>query len=157
MGNRWRQARRLVAVGAAAAYGLLYHLGRTSGATGAERLDPDLVRQLRPGDTLPDGPPGTAEFVVERVEPPRLLVLRSTTHLPASWRVRLQARLDWVWIFALDPVRDGGTRLLIRNRGRVAPRWLDLAYLAVIVPADHVMTRGMFRGLAARVRQRPTP
>jgi hypothetical protein len=118
----------------------------------AQRLDPDLVRQLRPGDTIPDGPPGTAEFVVERVEPPRLLVLRSATHLPASWRVRLRARLDWVWIFALDPVRDGGTRLLIRNRGRVAPRWLDLAYLAVIVPADHVMPRGMFRGLAARVR-----
>jgi hypothetical protein len=31
--------------------------------------------------------------------------------------------------------------------------WLDLAYLAAMVPADHVMTRGMFRGLQQRVAQ----
>jgi hypothetical protein len=41
--------------------------------------------------------------------------------------------------------------MLVRNRGRVHPGWLDLAYRALIVPADHVMTRGMFRGLGERV------
>ena len=29
--------------------------------------------------------------------------------------------------------------------------WLDLAYLATIMPADHIMTRGMFHGLTRRV------
>jgi hypothetical protein len=158
MGDRWRQARRLVAVGAAAAYGLLYHLGRTSGATGAER------RRPLPGDDLAPRPSLVTTHAATLPAPPaevwpwltQMGWHRGGWYTP-RWVDRLRARLDWVWIFALDPVRDGGTRLLIRNRGRVAPRWLDLAYLAVIVPADHVMTRGMFRGLAARVRQRPTP
>lgn len=116
----------------------------------ADRLDPSLVRDLRPGDTIPDGPPGTAEFEVDVVEVPRVLVLHSRTHLPPGWDVSLGASLDWVWTFALDP-DNGGTRMLVRNRGSVQPRWLDLAYRGLIIPADHVMTRGMFRGLARRV------
>lgn len=117
----------------------------------ATTLDPALVRDLRPGDTVPDGPPGTAHFVVERADAPGLLVLHSRTHLPPGWAERYGASLDWVWTFALDPLGQGRTRILIRNRGRVRPGWLDLAYRAVIVPADHVMTRGMFEGLAERV------
>jgi hypothetical protein len=116
----------------------------------AVRLDPSLQRDLQPGDTIPDGPPGAAEFVVERADAPRILVLHSRTHLPPGWQQRLGASLDWVWTFALDPDLDG-TRMLVRNRGHVQPRWLDRAYRVVITPADHIMTRGMFRGLAVRV------
>jgi hypothetical protein len=48
-----------------------------------------------------------------------------------------------------------GDEIQLRNRGCVRPWWLNLAYQAVIVPADHVMTRGMFRGLPARVTSTP--
>jgi hypothetical protein len=116
----------------------------------ADRLDPSLLRDLRPGDTIPDGPPGTAQFVVEQAEAPKVLVLHSRTHLPPGWDVTLGAALDWVWTFTLDPDK-GGTRILVRNRGRVDPQWLDCAYRALITPADHIMTSGMFRGLAQRV------
>ena len=118
----------------------------------ADRLDPDLVRDLRAGDRIPDGPPGTAEFVVEVADAPNTLVLHSRTHLPPGWHERFGASLDWVWTFSLRPVGDGRTRMLIRNRGWVSPMWLDLAYRAFITPADHIMTRGMFRGLEERVR-----
>lgn len=121
----------------------------------ATRLDPALMRDLRPGDTIPDGPPGTAHFVVERADAPRLLVLHSTTHLPPGWAQRYAAALDWVWTFALDPVGGGRTRLLIRNRGVVSPGWMDLGYRLAIVPADHIMATGMLRGLQARVRSEP--
>ena len=56
-----------------------------------EHLDPALLRILEVGDTIPDGPPGTAEYVVAEVDAPRTLVLRSTTHLPpgcGSWAPR---------------------------------------------------------------------
>lgn len=119
----------------------------------ADHLDPQLVRELKPGDTIPDGPPGTAQFVVERAEPPRLLVLRSRTHLPPDWANKLGASLDWVWTFSLEPTRTGGTRMLIRNRGWVKPAWLDLGYRATIVPADHIMATGMLKGLADRISQ----
>lgn len=117
----------------------------------ADALDPALVRDLAPGDTIPDGPPGTAHFIVERADAPSTLVLHSRTHLPPGWDTSVGASLDWVWTFAFDPVGADRTRMLVRNRGRVQPPWLDLAYLATIVPADHIMTRGMFRGLQQRV------
>jgi hypothetical protein len=119
----------------------------------ADHLDPGLVRDLRPGDTIPDGPPGTAEFVVERADAPHILVLHSRTHLPPGWAEKLGAGLDWVWTFSLEPVGDGSTRMLIRNRGLVAPTWLDVAYRVALVPADHIMTKGMFAGLSRRVGQ----
>jgi hypothetical protein len=34
-----------------------------------DALDPALVRDLRVGDVIPDGPPGTAEYVVAEVGP----------------------------------------------------------------------------------------
>jgi hypothetical protein len=121
-----------------------------------DRLDPALVRDLRIGDRIPDGPPGTAEYVVARVEPPGLLVLRSTSHLPPGWSAR-GASIDWTWTFRLAP-RDGGrtTRLHLRVRGRMSPWWLRLAYLAVIVPAEAVMASGMLRGIGRRVAQAGT-
>jgi hypothetical protein len=117
----------------------------------ADRLDPLLLRTLQPGDTIPDGPPGTAEFVVELADAPRTLVLHSHTHLPPGWADRFGAGLDWVWTFSLTPVAAGHTRLLIRNRGLVTPQWLDLAYRAAIVPSDHIMATGMLDGLGRRV------
>lgn len=116
-----------------------------------DRLDPALVRDLRPGDVVPDGPPGTAFFEVVVAEPSSVLVLHSTTHLPASWRGRVGARIDWTWVFVLVPLAGGRTRLHLRVRGRVSPWWLALAYVAALVPADYVMALGMLRGIAQRV------
>jgi len=117
----------------------------------ADKLDPLLVRDLRPGDTVPDGPPGTAQFVVELADAPRTLVLHSRTHLPPGWAEKIGAELDWVWTFSFTPAAGGCTRMLIRNRGFVKPAWLDLAYRAIIVPADHIMATGMFDGLTRRL------
>jgi hypothetical protein len=122
----------------------------------ATGLVSELQRPLRAGDHIPDGPPGTAWFLVERAEAPCLLVLHSTTHLPTSWRERLGASIDWAWTFTLDPTSDGGTRLLLRVRGRTAPWWLTAAYVATIVPADHLMAGSMLNGIRRRSAQRRT-
>jgi hypothetical protein len=116
----------------------------------AESLDPGLVRDLQPGDTIPDGAPGSAWFVVRRADPPYLLVLHSTTHLPPGWQERYGARLSWSWTFRLLPVHDQQTRLLVRSRGRAHPAWLDVAYRAFVTPADGVMATGMLHGLKRR-------
>lgn len=67
-------------------------IGRQYGSTAAER------RCLPPGDTIPDGPPGSAWFVVRRAQ----------------------------------------------------PAWLDVAYRALVIPADGVMATGMWHGLKRR-------
>src|SRR5918995_5624665 len=60
----------------------------------ADQILPGQQR-LQEGDRLPDGPPEVdCWFTVERLEPSRLLVLRSTRHLPASWRQRGLSMVD---------------------------------------------------------------
>jgi hypothetical protein len=120
----------------------------------ATELVPELQRPLSVGDQIPDGPPGTAWYVVEQVDPPHLLVLHSTRHLPAAWRARLGASINWTWTFVLDEDGDGGTRLQVRVRGWTRPWWLTAAYLATLVPADFIMAGGMLAGIRRRA-QRP--
>jgi hypothetical protein len=75
-----------------------------------------------------------------------LLVLRSTRHLPASWRQRGLA-MDWIWSWHLQEPTRGRTRVVQRNRMRLHPRWLERAFLATIVPAEFLMARSHLRGL----------
>jgi hypothetical protein len=122
-----------------------------------ERLDPALVRELAVGDVIPDGPPGTAHYVVTEVEAPSLLLLRSTTHLPPGWAQRYGARFTWTWCFRLTDLGDGSTRIHLRVRGHSAPWWLTAVYVGALVPADYVMATGMLRGLKARAERRAAP
>jgi hypothetical protein len=121
------------------------------------RLDPQLVRELRIGDTIPDGPPGTAEYIVSQVAPPHLLVLRSTTHIPPGWDEKYDARITWTWTLRLLDDDDGSTRVHLRVRGHMAPWWFAALYLATIVPADYIMATGMLRGLKKRVEAGAPP
>jgi hypothetical protein len=106
---------------------------------------------LEIGDRIPDGPPeADCWFTVEQLEPDRLLVLRSTRHLPASWRQRGLA-MDWIWSWHLREPAAGRTRLVQRNRMRLDPWWFERAFLATIVPADFIMARSHLRGLRRRV------
>ncbi len=115
-----------------------------------DHLDPALLRSLEVGEDHPGRSPGTAEFVVVKVDAPSTLVLRSTTHLPAAWRERFGADIDWTWSFRLAELPGGRTRLQLRVRGRTAPRWLTATYLATLIPADYVMAGGMLRGIKRR-------
>jgi hypothetical protein len=118
-----------------------------------ERLDPALVRDLRVGDTIPDGAPGTAWYDVVGVEPARVLLLRSTSHLPPGWRDRFGASVDWTWCFALTELAGERTRLHLRVRGRTSPWWVTAGYVGLVVPADLVMATGMLRGIRRRVEE----
>lgn len=114
-----------------------------------DALDPRLVRDLKIGDIIPDGPPGTAEYVVAEVEPPNLLVLRSTSHIPPGWDA-YGAAITWTWCLRLTALDGDGTRVQLRVRGRMAPWWFAAVYLATIIPADYIMSMGMLRGLKLR-------
>lgn len=112
----------------------------------------DSYQTLKVGDFVPDGAPETeCGFVVREVEPSRLLLLESTTHLPLTWRQKGLAQLHWTWSFRLTPVDDGrATRVVFRWRARTNPWWLTAGAHLVIIPADFVMSRGMLRGLRRR-------
>jgi hypothetical protein len=116
----------------------------------ADILVPEL-QHVALGDRILDGPPqANCAFVVERIEPRRHLVLRSTEHLPPGWAERYGAAIDWSWAFVLEPADGDRTRFVFRTRARLRPWWVAWLYRAVAVPADFLMSRQMLRGVRAR-------
>jgi hypothetical protein len=106
---------------------------------------------LAVGDHVPDGPPERGcYFVVERMEAPHLLVLRSHTHLP-PWPP--DAWLDWVWTWSITDLGSDRVRVHLRTRGVIGPPWLALVYRAGLW-TDFVMARSHLRGLKERVELR---
>ena len=119
-------------------------------AASASEIVPEL-QGLRVGDHVPDGPPESGcYFVVERLEPPHLLVLRSRTHLPPWPR---DAWLAWVWTWALEVTGTDEVRVHLRTRGALGPPWLAIAYRALLW-TDLVMARSHLMGLRRRVEAR---
>jgi hypothetical protein len=117
----------------------------------ADRLHPEW-QDLKIGDRVLDGAPDKhTAFTVAMLDPNRHLVLRSREHLPPAWAEKYGAAIDWTWAFVLDELPGGRTRFVFRSRLRLEPRWVKAFYLAVIVPADFIMSRQMMRGLTTRV------
>lgn len=52
-----------------------------------------MLQNLAVGDVVPDGEPGTAFYRVEVLEPTRLIVLHSTSHVPPQLKGRMS--VDW--------------------------------------------------------------
>ena len=129
---------------------LLFPANRAS----VDRIVPEW-QSLEVGDFIPDGPPETeCGFVVHRLQAPAHLVLRSTSHLPLSWRAG-GAWINWTWAFILEPLDDRtATRFLFRWRARTGPRWVRALCWAAVVPADFVMSRDMLRGIKTRAEGR---
>lgn len=121
----------------------------------AETILPEY-QGLGVGDTIPDGPPGTAWYDIVRCEPPHVLVLHSTTHVWASLRAR-GGWIDWTWAFRLFALPGGRTRLVVRVRGRLGPWWLRALYAATVVPGDALMAYWMLTGIARRAAPTPHP
>jgi hypothetical protein len=124
--------------------------------------NPPSVRELLPqhqdlkvGDRILDGPPeADCYYVVELLEPSKMMVLRSWTHLPKGLRANARNQMEWTWAFYLDEVGDRETRLVFRVRGNLEPRWLRGLYRLAIVPADFIMGRSFCFGLKKRVEIR---
>jgi hypothetical protein len=118
-------------------------------APSAEEIRPEL-QGLREGDEIPDGPPESrCTFRVEAIEPGRLLVLRSRSHLPPFPRDRW---LDRVWTYSLRDAGPGRVRLHLRTRAALGPGWLAAAYAASLW-MDLVMARSHLMGIRERVER----
>ena len=94
------------------------------------------------GDTIALGP---NRMRLGRVEPEHMLAWRSEDG-------------NWVWTFVLE-TRDGGTRLISRNRFRL-PTLAARVGMAPMEPASLVMERKMLRGIkqrAERIASREPP
>jgi hypothetical protein len=111
---------------------------------------------LAVGDRVLCTPDGRYWFGVERLEPERVLVLRSSVDVrrrrpfdPSGPRPRFFS--DGVWAFVLDELPEGKTRLVVRTHGVARPRvLLGAANLVLWDPAHVVMQARQLRNLKLR-------
>jgi hypothetical protein len=115
-------------------------------------------QHLAVGDVLHDGPPGTAYFTVQALEPNHFLALYSTTHV----RYRVPATLcnnpklgiygHFTWVFALKKSGEHTTRLILRTRANVGPRLFRALTLPLLLLVGEIFTtRRMLKGIKKRV------
>jgi hypothetical protein len=129
-----------------------------SQGTGTDRILPQF-QHIEVGDTIPDGPPGTAYWTVKALEPNRFLALYSTTHVryavPASLRNNPQLGIDGncTWVFVLKKIDENTTRLILRARINAEPRLFRLFAFPLLLPADFAMARTMLRKIKWCVEQ----
>jgi hypothetical protein len=118
---------------------------------------------LEVGDRVLCTPDGRWWFTVERLEPDRVLVLRSSIDVgrrepfdPSG--PRPQFAVDGIWTFVLAELPDERTRLVVRANGVVRPRLLAVGNLVFWDPAHVVMQVRQLRNLkrlAESVRPEP--
>src|SRR5215207_8825247 len=90
-------------------YDLLDNFGRRS----ARRIIPEL-QHLAPGDIVPMSPDGKQGVLVYSLDPPRSMVWGKAEGT------------SWVW--QLDPLPDGTTRVITRIRSRIRPEPMSIAF-----------------------------
>lgn len=132
------------------------YIWHTSHPASPDHIIPELQR-LEVGDTVLDGPPGTAFFTVATLEPEHVLALFSTTHIlmmaPASLRDNPKFGLhgEFSWVFILDEKEEGMTRLIVRTRASYEPKMFRMLTRPVLFPADFLMARMMLQSIKQRV------
>jgi hypothetical protein len=105
----------------------------------AEEILPEY-QHLEVGDVIPIG--GSSGWPVLSVEEPRALVLGGDEN-----------GTRWSWAFVLEPGEGGTTRLISRNRLRIANPVARAAVLFMVDGPAGIMTVAMLRGLRRRVEQ----
>jgi hypothetical protein len=121
----------------------------------ADRVLPEY-QSLKAGDTIPDGPPGSAFYAIRRLEADRLLLLHSTSHfkymVPAFLiGSRFEPFGEFSWAFLLEPLSRSRTRVTSRWRGTGGPRLMIRLLEPLIRLADHLHQPEILRGLKRRV------
>ena len=129
-----------------------------SAASGSPRPSEILPEDqgLKVGDTVPDGPPGTAYYVVTALEPERYMVMLSRSHVKYMaprgwWGTPREPSGAFTWAFILEPLSPGRTRLISRWRGVGEPPRFMALVKPVIVLADRLHQREILKGIRRRV------
>lgn len=123
----------------------------------ADEILPEY-QNLKIGDEIPDGPPGSAHYDVVALEPERHMILHATTHLkymaPQFVRgTRFEPRGGWSWAFILQPVSESRTRLVSRWRGGGEPKPYLYLLKPVIWLIDQHQQREILKGIKRRVER----
>ena len=112
-------------------------------------------QNLMVGDTIPDGPPGSAFYEIVTLEKERVMVLTATTHFKYMaprfiQGTRFEPSGLWCWTFILEPLPGLKTKLTSHWQGSGEPRF----YLNLLKPfiwlIDQHQQREILKGIKRR-------
>ena len=123
-----------------------------------DRVVPEF-QQLAVGDTVLLSPVGGPKVAV--LDTGCALVLYQTMDLRTARSIppvpATHWAMDWTWTFALRPLPDGATRLLVRTRADYRPHAVLAPGVRLLLePIHFVMERGMLMGIKRRAEHAAT-
>ena len=121
----------------------------------ADEILPEY-QNLKIGDTIPDGPPGSAYYEVVDMDTQRYMVLIATTHFkymaPKFVRgTKFEPNGKWSWAFILEPINNTKTRLISRWHGAGRPTLYLNLLKPVILLIDQHQQKEILKGIKRRV------
>ena len=107
------------------------------------------------GDTVPDGPPGSAYYEVVDLEENRLLQLYATTHFnyvapQFVYKTRLSPKGAFCWAFILDHTNRDTTRLISWWRSEGYPKTMFYLLKPFLIIIDGAHQRQILKGIKCR-------
>jgi hypothetical protein len=115
-------------------------------------------QDIKIGDTIPDGPPGSAYYEVVALEPNQLLQLYATTHLKYMapqfvYKTRYAPSGAFCWAFIIEQLEDDHSRLISWWRVEVYPEFWFTLLKPFLILVDSAHQREILKGIKKRVEK----
>jgi hypothetical protein len=115
-------------------------------------------QNIKVGDIIPDGPPGTAYYEVVALEQNHLLQLYATTHLNYMapqfvYKTRYAPSGAFSWAFIVEQIKDDRSRLVSWWRVEVYPKFWFTILKPFLIIVDSAHQREILKGIKKRVEK----
>lgn len=133
-------------------------------ARGTFRPAADVIlpefQDIKKGDIVPDGPPGSAYYEVMEVQPDRLLLLYATTHFKYVaprfvYKTRYAPSGAFCWAFIIQKLDNNQSRLISWWQAEGYPKLGFLIYKPFMSLVDKVHQKEILKGIKKRVEGNP--
>jgi hypothetical protein len=115
-------------------------------------------QNIREGDIIPDGPPGSAYYEVVAIEQNRLFLLYATSHFKYMapqfvYRTRLAPKGAFCWAFIIDELDDHRSRIISWWQAHGSPKIGFVLFKPFLHIVDSAHQKQILKGIKKRVER----
>lgn len=115
-------------------------------------------QDVKKGDIIPDGPPGSAYYEVIEIEENHLLLLYATTHFNYMapqfvYKTRFAPKGAFCWAFIIREIDNNHSRLISWWRADAHPKAGFILFKPIFTLVDGAHQRGILKGIKKRVEK----
>lgn len=118
-------------------------------------------QNIKVGDIIPDGPPGSAYYEVVQLEENHLLLLYATSHFKYMapqfvYKTRFAPKGAFCWAFILHQLDANRSKLISWWQVEASPKFMFYLYKPLLVIADSLHQKEILKGVKRRVERART-